>query len=100
MARRRRPDTVDVEVSIECNNGHLVGRAYKRGLVTSTGRQYVVSNGVLYRDAPGAAASTSGRVRGVCGQCGQDVQIKWERVKQLLDECAIEGKWRGARIAP
>lgn len=104
MSRRKYKDVqnLDVMLQIECRNGHPVGAAVKHvGAHPDAGR-YVVGNGLHFEDvgveqqtADSGKAADSGKVRGICSVCAQDVQARWSRVRQMLDDLERAEKMSG-----
>ncbi|GAA1970574.1 hypothetical protein GCM10009718_02640 [Isoptericola halotolerans] len=84
---RRRPsvDSEHVTVDIECAAcGNRVGICMLYIGASPRAGTYSTGGGVRFEDRPTPEAS-SGKVRGRCGKCGADVQLRWSRVKARLD---------------
>lgn len=96
MSRRKRDVVAEYSiVDVVCPSGHRVGQVTKLGGKHSQAGKYATIRGVRFEDNP-VPSPTSGRVRGLCGECGADVQIRWDRVKVMLDELELsEGRHTG-----
>lgn len=96
MSRRKREVVAEFAiVDVVCGLGHMVGQVTKLSGKHSQAGKYATIRGVRFEDSP-APTAVSGRVRGRCGDCGADVQIRWDRVKDMLDLLEItEGRHTG-----
>lgn len=92
MSRRRQDIEYEyVAVDIECSQGHRVGLVDKAIGSSPRAGKYTTRGGVNFEDVPTPSAD-SGRVRGVCDECGADVQVRWDRVRDLLDRNTGRGR--------
>ena len=92
MSRRRNDvDYEFVAVDIECPKGHRVGLVIKHIGAHPRAGTYDTGRGVRFEDML-TPTDDSGKVRGVCPECGADVQLRWDRVRALLDRNHSEGR--------
>lgn len=94
MSRRRKGvHFLYVAVDIECPSGHRLGVVVKNIEIdgSPSARTYMTGGGVRLRDID-APTEDSGKVCGVCEQCGADVQLRWDRVRALLDRNHDRGR--------
>ncbi len=95
MSRRnyRKPDThfLYVMVDLLCTRGHRVGFAAKNIDQHPRAGSYGLSEGIEFEDLP-APTDDSGKIRGTCPDCGDQVQFRWERVRNLLDDNESTGR--------
>lgn len=83
----RRAPSVDylfTSVDIMCPNKHRVGTATKIIGQHPRAGTYGTDGRVQFQESEDVTPF-SGRLRGTCATCGADVQIRWERVRQVLD---------------
>ena len=95
MSRRRQGVEFEyIAVDIECPRGHRVGVALRFAGQHPHAGTYATAGGVRFEDVPDPTHET-GRVRGLCGECGADVQAAWGRVRQVIDELEAAGRHTG-----
>lgn len=99
MSRRRRNVQIEhVILDVVCNRGHKVGAVLKLLPPHPQAGKYATARGVRFEDRPDPDVDT-GRLRGRCAECGDDVQVAWARARAVLDENADQGRHTG-EIAP
>ena len=93
---RRKPDVDHMQVILDvvCAKGHRVGMIAKRGSHHPDPNPYLVGLPLRFEDLP-SPTPTSGKVRGVCEKCGDDVQITWLRAREELDAHEARGRHTG-----
>lgn len=102
MSRRRNPAAQFalreyVEVDVVCTQKHLVGHVFKT-LISDEGESpYGFEVGSVLRFEDDAPTADSGRVVGRCSDAEHrdDVRVRWDRVRALLDELDAAGRSRG-----
>jgi hypothetical protein len=98
VSRRRKVTFEHVVLDVLCHRGHRVGATLKLLAPHPRAGQYATAGGVKFEDRPDSD-SDSGRLRGRCRECGDDVQIAWSRARADLDARQTAGQHTG-EISP